>query len=32
MNTSVTECTGGEGGGRVHLEVQTNCKNSCEET
>jgi len=32
MNTSAAECTGGDGGGRVHLEVPTNGKSSCEET
>jgi hypothetical protein len=32
MNTFVTECTGGDGGGKVHLDIQTYGKNSCEET
>lgn len=31
MNTSVRECAGDGGGGRVHLEVQTNGKNNYEE-
>jgi len=28
----MTECTGGYGGSRVHLEAQTNAKNSFGET